>query len=44
MKALVYRGARDVRVEEVDDSKIEKPTDVGENHDHKHLRFRSAHV
>ncbi len=28
MKALVYRGARDVRVEEVDDSKIEKPTDV----------------
>jgi threonine dehydrogenase-like Zn-dependent dehydrogenase len=28
MKALVYRGARDVRVEEVDDPKIEKPTDV----------------
>jgi threonine dehydrogenase-like Zn-dependent dehydrogenase len=28
MKALVYRGARDVRIEEVDDPKIEKPSDV----------------
>ena len=28
MKALVYRGARDVRIEEVDDPKIENPTDV----------------
>jgi len=28
MRALVYRGPRDVRVEEVDDPKIEKPTDV----------------
>jgi len=28
MKALVYRGARDVRIEEVDEPKIEKPTDV----------------
>jgi len=28
MKALVYRGERNVRIEEVDDPKIEKPTDV----------------
>lgn len=28
MKALVYRGARDVRIENVADPKIEKPTDV----------------
>jgi glutathione-independent formaldehyde dehydrogenase len=28
MKALVYRGARDVKVEKVPDAKIEKPTDV----------------
>ena len=28
MKALVYRGPRDVRVEEVDDPKIERSTDV----------------
>jgi len=28
MKALVYRGPRDVRVEEVPDAKIEEPTDV----------------
>ncbi|HVW22062.1 MAG TPA: glutathione-independent formaldehyde dehydrogenase [Opitutaceae bacterium] len=28
MKALVYRGPRDVRVENVDDPEIEKPTDV----------------
>ncbi len=28
MKALVYRGSRDVRVEKVLDPKIEKPTDV----------------
>ena len=28
MKALVYRGPHDVRVEEVDDAKIEDPTDV----------------
>ena len=28
MKALVYRGPRDVRVEEVPDAKIERPTDV----------------
>ncbi len=28
MKALVYRGARQVRIENVDDPKIEKPTDV----------------
>jgi glutathione-independent formaldehyde dehydrogenase len=28
MKALVYNGARDVSVSEVDDAKIERPTDV----------------
>ena len=28
MKALVYHGPRDVRVEEVDDPKIEQPTDA----------------
>src|SRR5689334_1893697 len=28
MKAVVYRGPRDVRVEEVPEPKIEKPTDV----------------
>ena len=28
MKALVYKGPRDVRVEEVPDPKIEQPTDV----------------
>jgi glutathione-independent formaldehyde dehydrogenase len=28
MKALVYRGPRDVKVEEVDDPKVEQPTDV----------------
>ena len=28
MKALVYRGPRDVRIEEVADAKIEEPTDV----------------
>jgi glutathione-independent formaldehyde dehydrogenase len=28
MKALVYRGPRDVKVEEVDDPRIERPTDV----------------
>jgi threonine dehydrogenase-like Zn-dependent dehydrogenase len=28
MKALVYRGARNVRIENVPDPKIEKPTDV----------------
>lgn len=28
MKALVYKGARDVRIEEVPDPRIEKPTDV----------------
>ena len=28
MKALVYRGPHDVRVEEVDDATIEDPTDV----------------
>src|ERR1700682_3348034 len=28
MKALVYKGPRDVRVEEVPDAKIEQPTDV----------------
>ena len=28
MKALVYRGPRDVRIENVSDPKIEKPTDV----------------
>jgi glutathione-independent formaldehyde dehydrogenase len=28
MKALVYRGLRDVRIEEVTDAKIEEPTDV----------------
>src|ERR1700688_4096415 len=28
MKALVYKGLRDVRVEEVPDAKIEQPTDV----------------
>ncbi|HWD18803.1 MAG TPA: glutathione-independent formaldehyde dehydrogenase [Verrucomicrobiae bacterium] len=28
MKALVYRGPRDVRIEEVPDPKIEEPTDV----------------
>jgi len=28
MKALVYRGSREVRVEEVSDPKIEKQTDV----------------
>jgi glutathione-independent formaldehyde dehydrogenase len=28
MKALIYHGSRDVRVEKVLDSKIEKPTDV----------------
>ena len=28
MKALVYNGARDVSVDEVEDSKIERPTDV----------------
>ncbi|HEY9153884.1 MAG TPA: glutathione-independent formaldehyde dehydrogenase [Opitutaceae bacterium] len=28
MKALVYRGARDVRIENVPDPQIEKPTDV----------------
>lgn len=28
MKALVYRGPRDVRIEEVPDPRIEKPTDV----------------
>ena len=28
MKALVYRGPRDIRMEEVPDAKIEQPTDV----------------
>ena len=28
MKAVVYHGERDVRVDEVPDPKIEKPTDV----------------
>jgi glutathione-independent formaldehyde dehydrogenase len=28
MKALVYKGPRDVRVEEVDDPKLEQPADV----------------
>jgi glutathione-independent formaldehyde dehydrogenase len=28
MKALVYNGARDVSIDEVEDSKIEQPTDV----------------
>jgi len=28
MKALVYRGPRDVRIEEVSDPRIEEPTDV----------------
>jgi threonine dehydrogenase-like Zn-dependent dehydrogenase len=28
MKALVYKGPRDVKVEEVDDPKMEQPTDV----------------
>jgi glutathione-independent formaldehyde dehydrogenase len=28
MKALVYRGARDVHVEDVPDAKLEQPTDV----------------
>src|ERR1700760_3857781 len=28
MKALVYRGPKDVRIETVDDARIEKPTDV----------------
>jgi threonine dehydrogenase-like Zn-dependent dehydrogenase len=28
MKALVYRGPKDVRVEEMPDAKLEKPTDV----------------
>jgi threonine dehydrogenase-like Zn-dependent dehydrogenase len=28
MKAVVYRGPRDVRIEEVDDPEIEKPSDV----------------
>jgi glutathione-independent formaldehyde dehydrogenase len=28
MKALVYRGPRDVRIEDVSDSRIEEPTDV----------------
>jgi threonine dehydrogenase-like Zn-dependent dehydrogenase len=28
MKALVYKGPRDVEIEEVEDPKIEKPTDV----------------
>src|SRR3954447_25862744 len=28
MKALVYRGSRDVRLEDVPDPKIEKPTDA----------------
>jgi hypothetical protein len=31
MKALVYRGPRDVRVEEVPDAKIEWPTDTRDN-------------
>ncbi len=28
MKALIYRGPRDVRIQEVPDAKIERPTDV----------------
>ena len=28
MKALVYKGARDVRIQKVPDPKIERPTDV----------------
>ena len=28
MKALVYRGPHDVRVEDVDDATIEDPTDA----------------
>lgn len=28
MKALVYRGPKDIAVEEVDDPKIEAPTDA----------------
>ena len=28
MKALVYKGPRDVQIDEVPDAKIEKPTDV----------------
>jgi threonine dehydrogenase-like Zn-dependent dehydrogenase len=28
MKALVYKGPRDVRIQKVDDAKIERPTDV----------------
>jgi glutathione-independent formaldehyde dehydrogenase len=28
MKALIYKGPRDVRIEEVEDPKIEQPTDV----------------
>lgn len=28
MKAVIYRGARDMRVEEVEDPKIELPTDI----------------
>ena len=45
MKALVYKGPRDVRVEEVPDAKIEQPTDVlSEGYDHKYLWIRFAHV
>ena len=28
MKALIYNGPRDVRVKDVPDAKIERPTDV----------------
>jgi threonine dehydrogenase-like Zn-dependent dehydrogenase len=45
MKALVYHGARDARVEEVPDAKLEKPTDVLVRiTSTKYLWVRPAHV
>ena len=45
MKALVFHGPRDVRIDDVPDPKIEKATRrFGENYDDQHLRIGLAYV
>ncbi len=45
MKAVVYEGPRNIKVKDVADAKIEKPTDVlVQNHSYQHMRLRPAHV
>jgi hypothetical protein len=44
MKAVIYNGPYDVKVKDVPDAKIVRPTDVLVHHHHQHLWVGLAHV